>query len=79
MCRTFVECKEVAAVINVGCCYNLLSDEISNDMKELNGFPMSKTVGKLGLQLGRSARDLACQVRSPVQPFIGSLCRMSFT
>jgi len=59
-----VECKEVAAVINVGCCYNLLSDETSSDVKELNGFPMSATVGKLGLQLGRGARDLACQVRS---------------
>lgn len=61
MLRTFVECKEVAAVINVGCCYNLLSDDTRNDMKETNGFPMSKTVGNLGLQLGRSARDLACQ------------------
>jgi hypothetical protein len=64
-CRAFIGCKEVAAVINVGCCYNLLSDEASNDeRKELYGFPMSDTVGKLGLQVGRSARDLACQVRS---------------
>ncbi|KAG0588649.1 hypothetical protein KC19_2G259300 [Ceratodon purpureus] len=62
MLRTFIECKEVAAVINVGCCYNLLSDdETSNDRRELHGFPMSDTVEKLGLQLGRSARDLACQ------------------
>lgn len=68
LCRTFIECKEVAAVINVGCCYNLLSDETSNDRKELYGFPMSSTVGNLGLQLERSARDLACQVRSHYIP-----------
>ena len=52
----------------MGCCYNLSSDETSNDRKELYGFPMSDAVGNLGLQLDRSARDLACQVRSRYTP-----------
>lgn len=63
MLRTFIECKEVASVINVGCCYNLLSEETSNVDKKtpVLGFPMSEAVANLGLDLGRSARDLACQ------------------
>lgn len=60
--RTFVECKAVKAVINVGCCYNLLSEETSSAVSQSSGFPLSEGVGRLGLHLGRSARDLACQV-----------------
>ncbi|XP_073391105.1 uncharacterized protein [Physcomitrium patens] len=61
MLRTFIECKEVTAVINVACCYHLLTEESSNDKKEFYGFPMSEGVSNLGLELGRSARELACE------------------
>ncbi|KAG0613832.1 hypothetical protein M758_6G132500 [Ceratodon purpureus] len=61
MLRTFIECEDVVAVINVTCCYHLLTEESNNDTKELSGFPMSETVANLGLQIGRSARELACE------------------
>ncbi|KAK1393146.1 methyltransferase-like protein 25 [Heracleum sosnowskyi] len=60
MLRTFLECKEVKAVISIGCCYNLLSEDKVQIGDEL-GFPMSKGVRSSGLLLGKSARDLACQ------------------
>ncbi|XP_022936757.1 methyltransferase-like protein 25 isoform X2 [Cucurbita moschata] len=61
MLRTFVECKEVKAVINIGCCYNLLSEYESDNEGVQNGFPMSFGVKSSGLFLGKSGRDLACQ------------------
>ncbi|CAM6019990.1 unnamed protein product [Sphagnum balticum] len=66
MLRTFLECKEVKAVINVGCCYNLLTEECSSTTGEttkdsMSGFPLSKGVRHLGLHLGKNGRDLACQ------------------
>jgi hypothetical protein len=65
-CRTFLECKEVKAVINVGCCYNLLTEECSSTTGEttkdsMSGFPLSKGVHHLDLHLGKNGRDLACQ------------------
>lgn len=61
MLRTFVECKEVKAVINIGCCYNLLTEYESDNEDVQNGFPMSLGVKSSGLSLGKSGRDLACQ------------------
>ncbi|XP_050146401.1 uncharacterized protein LOC126621841 isoform X2 [Malus sylvestris] len=58
---TFMECKEVKAVVSVGCCYNLLSEEGSNHVGSQCGFPMSHGVKSAGLSLGKSSRDLACQ------------------
>jgi hypothetical protein len=65
-CRTFLECKEVKAVVNVGCCYNLLTEECSGTTGEttkdsMSSFPLSKGVRHLGLHLGKNGRDLACQ------------------
>lgn len=56
-----MECEEVKAVISIGCCYNLLSEDEVQIGDEC-GFPMSKGVRSSGLSLGKSARDLACQV-----------------
>lgn len=59
-------CKEVKAVVSVGCCYNLLSEQDSDEWASCNnkfGFPMSEGVKRLALPLGRRARDLACQVQ----------------
>ncbi|XP_038899875.1 protein RRNAD1 isoform X4 [Benincasa hispida] len=61
MLRTFVECKDVKAVINIGCCYNLLTENGSDNEGVQNGFPMSFGVKSSGLSLGKSGRDLACQ------------------
>ncbi|KAM1346639.1 hypothetical protein ACFX13_036666 [Malus domestica] len=61
MLKTFMECKEVKAVVSVGCCYNLLSEEGSNHVGSQCGFPMSHGVKSAGLSLGKSSRDLACQ------------------
>ncbi|KAI4333356.1 hypothetical protein L6164_018182 [Bauhinia variegata] len=61
MLKTFLECKDVKAVVSVGCCYNLLSEECTGDAGFQCGFPMSQAVRSTGLSLGKSARDLACQ------------------
>ncbi|KAK9080727.1 hypothetical protein SSX86_000485 [Deinandra increscens subsp. villosa] len=58
MLRAFLEIKEVKAVVSIGCCYNLLSEEEDN---ALCGFPISRGVKSTGLHLGRNSRDLACQ------------------
>lgn len=57
-------CEEVKAIVTVGCCYNLLSENNDDEHSPGNvfGFPLSEGVEKLGLTLGRKARDLACQV-----------------
>lgn len=59
--RTFIECEHVKAVVCISCCYNLLSDE-HFAKSDSYSFPMSKGGKLLGLALGRSARDLGCQV-----------------
>ncbi|XP_052178307.1 uncharacterized protein LOC127792047 isoform X3 [Diospyros lotus] len=61
MLRTFLECSEVKAVISIGCCYNLLSEEGANTGDSQCGFPMSKGVKHAGFLLGKNLRDLACQ------------------
>ncbi|KAI3407214.1 Methyltranfer_dom domain-containing protein [Psidium guajava] len=61
MLKTFVECVEVKAVVSIGCCYNLLSEEGVDNAGVQCGFPMSNGVKSEGLSLGKCARDLACQ------------------
>ncbi|KAL3820944.1 hypothetical protein ACJIZ3_006849 [Penstemon smallii] len=59
MLRTFMECDEVKAVISIGCCYNLISEEAMHETH--SGFPVSTGVKSSSVLLGRNARDLACQ------------------
>ncbi|KAL5565125.1 hypothetical protein UlMin_028289 [Ulmus minor] len=61
MLKTFMDCKEVKAVVSIGCCYNLLSEEDFDHVESQYGFPMSHGVKSAGLLLGKSLRDLACQ------------------
>ncbi|CAN6486245.1 unnamed protein product [Victoria cruziana] len=61
MLRTFLDCKEVKAVVSIGCCYNLLSEEQCTGDGQQCGFPLSDGVKSSGLILGKNARDLACQ------------------
>ncbi|XP_057974947.1 uncharacterized protein LOC131162464 isoform X2 [Malania oleifera] len=61
MLRTFLECEDVKAVISIGCCYNLLSEEGSENVGSQCGFPMSKGVKSYSLSMGKSSFDLACQ------------------
>ncbi|KAJ9567810.1 hypothetical protein OSB04_003776 [Centaurea solstitialis] len=58
MLRTFLESEQVKAVVSIGCCYNLLSEEEDDGVC---GFPISRGVKSTGLRLTRNARDLACQ------------------
>lgn len=59
-----MECKEVKAVVSIGCCYNLLSEEGIDLAGSPSGFPISHGVKSLGFTLGKSSRDLACQVHA---------------
>ncbi|CAN4103829.1 unnamed protein product [Withania somnifera] len=61
MLRTFLECDKAKAVISVGCCYNLLSEEAIGIADSSCGFPVSQGVKSAGVVLDKSARDLACQ------------------
>ncbi|XP_022717506.1 protein RRNAD1 isoform X2 [Durio zibethinus] len=61
MLKTILECEEVRAVISIGCCYNLLSEEGFENARIHYGFPMSCGVKTISLSLGKSSRDLACQ------------------
>ncbi|GLJ44711.1 hypothetical protein SUGI_0940170 [Cryptomeria japonica] len=61
MLRAFLESEEVKALISIGCCYNLLSEQGDDNELHCHGFPMSKGVANLGIHLGRNGRDLACQ------------------
>lgn len=60
--RVFVSCEQVKALVSVGCCYNLLSEDSYEDTNTCSGFPMSKAAKLSKLVLGKSIRDLACQV-----------------
>nr|XP_019703475.1 protein RRNAD1 isoform X2 [Elaeis guineensis] len=62
MLRTFVDCKQVIALVGVGCCYNLLSEDQAEKTHTSCGFPMSNAAKLSRLTLGKNARDLACQV-----------------
>lgn len=57
-----MECEDVKAVVSIGCCYNLLSEENNENSCSKCGFPMSAGLKSLGFSLGKNARDLACQV-----------------
>lgn len=57
MLRVFVSCEQVQALVSVGCCYNLLSENTDT----CPGFPISKAAKSSKLVLGKSIRDLACQ------------------
>ncbi|KAJ4781047.1 S-adenosyl-L-methionine-dependent methyltransferases superfamily protein [Rhynchospora pubera] len=70
MLRAFVGCGRAKALVSLGCCYNLLSEEevdpsSCSEFQEAccisAGFPMSKGAKLFPLSLGKSARDLACQ------------------
>lgn len=61
MLKTLLECEEVKAVISIGCCYNLLSEEGFENAHVQYGFPMSCGVKTVNVSLGKSSRDLACQ------------------
>ncbi|XP_039006213.1 protein RRNAD1 isoform X1 [Hibiscus syriacus] len=61
MLKTLLECEEVRAVISIGCCYNLLSEEGFENAHIQYGYPMSCGVRSASLSLGKSSRDLACQ------------------
>lgn len=61
MLKTFLECKEVKAIVSIGCCYNLLSEEGIDNPETQCGFPMSAGVKSAGFSLGKTSRDLACQ------------------
>ncbi|GMI88656.1 hypothetical protein like AT1G16650 [Hibiscus trionum] len=61
MLKTLLECEEVRAVVSIGCCYNLLSEEGFENARIQYGFPMSCGVRNVNLSLGKSSRDLACQ------------------
>lgn len=60
--RSFLESDKIKAVISIGCCYNLLSEQATEEASFPCGFPMSEGVKSAGFPLGKSARDLACQV-----------------
>ncbi|KAJ4975931.1 hypothetical protein NE237_001037 [Protea cynaroides] len=61
MLRTFLECKEVKAMVSIGCCYNLLSDKGSENTGAQCGFPVSESARLAGFSFGKNVRDLACQ------------------
>lgn len=73
-----MECKEVKAVVSIGCCYNLLSEEGIDLAGSPSGFPISHGVKSLGFTLGKSSRDLACQVHAYIV-FTFSLILFYFT
>lgn len=60
--RTFLDCKEVKALVSIGCCYNLLSEQCLENTSSKCGFPLSTGAELSPLPLGKNARDLACQV-----------------
>ncbi|CAJ2659290.1 unnamed protein product [Trifolium pratense] len=72
MLKTFLDCRDVKAVVSIGCCYNLLSEESISDGESQCGFPMSRALRSAGLSLGKSARDLACQVLSKYYPEVAT-------
>ncbi|KAK1626561.1 hypothetical protein QYE76_000876 [Lolium multiflorum] len=61
MLRVFASCEQVQALVSVGCCYNLLSEDCYADTDTCPGFPISKAAKSFKLVLGKSIRDLACQ------------------
>ncbi|KAH9614194.1 hypothetical protein KSS87_004563 [Heliosperma pusillum] len=60
MLRAMVECQAVKAVVSIGCCYNLLSED-GCETGSGTGFPVSEGVKSMAISLGKNSRDLACQ------------------
>lgn len=81
MLKTFLECKDVKAVVSIGCCYNLLSEGCLDIAGSQCGFPVSCGVKSAGISLGKNSRDLACQrdggVLNKMQVFIILSCMLS--
>ncbi|CAM8923427.1 unnamed protein product [Rhodiola kirilowii] len=61
MLKSFSECEDIKSVVSLGCCYNLLSEEVLTNSDSQYGFPISNAVKCAGLRLGKCSRDLACQ------------------
>ncbi|RLN30283.1 protein RRNAD1 isoform X2 [Panicum miliaceum] len=64
MLRVFVSCEQVKALVSVGCCYNLLSEDSYEDTNTCPGFPMSKAakLSELSAERWRSlTMDIALQ------------------
>lgn len=67
--RLFVENPDIRCLVNVGCCYNLITEEFDTHPLWLEespgpgeiGFPMSAYLRDQKLVLGRNARMLATQ------------------
>lgn len=61
--RLFVN-SEASALINVGCCYHKLYEKSDSDFSQTDrekiGFPLSKVLRDLELDLTTGARDLGC-------------------
>lgn len=73
--RLFINDPEnLTCLFNIGCCYNLLSEEFDPNVDMCNdksvssdfGFPMSVYLKKLKFLLGRNARMLAAQAQDRV-------------
>lgn len=60
--RAFIDCERVKALVSISCCYNLLSEESCEKISASSGFPISSAAKLSSLILGKSMRDLACQV-----------------
>ncbi|XP_023241708.1 methyltransferase-like protein 25 [Centruroides sculpturatus] len=66
--RQFVTCGSVKILCQVGCCYNLLTEEFCQEeraegINSETGFPLSSFLREAKFSLGRNARLLASQCR----------------
>lgn len=66
--RAFVEWEDAFALVSIGCCYNMLSEQEETELhgtqiktKTKLGYPLSSLVRSYELHIGRNGRDLACQ------------------
>ncbi|KAI8138487.1 methyltransferase domain-containing protein [Fennellomyces sp. T-0311] len=60
MLRLFVSSDDIAALVNVGCCYHFLTEEPYGSA----GFPMSNFLTRQTYRMGSTACMLACQTPS---------------
>ncbi|XP_070535072.1 probable methyltransferase-like protein 25 isoform X2 [Ptychodera flava] len=61
--RLFTKNQSAKVLCNVGCCYNLLTEEFEDDTEVSDtefGFPMSDVLRQMKAKIGRGARMLAC-------------------
>lgn len=59
MLRTFVDAPHIKGLLNVGCCYNLVTEPCQNSAQP--GFPMSRLSTNRNFALGQPLKMLACQ------------------